>query len=323
MRTLANPQKVNNVKATKLSGVIPAIITPFYPDGGIDWPGLSSYTSWLKSIPGVTGLLVNGHAGEGTSLSVAERARVIETVKSAAGEDLPILASVGGDGSRVVAEEAEMAAASGADVILVFPAPNWLRFGYQAGAPRERYEAVAAAVGLPMILFQFPVETHAAFDLPTILDICELDGVVAIKDGGRSMIRWDTDVPIIRREHPELSILTCQDEFLLHTMWEADGALVGYGALVPELISELLEAAKAHDYDGAKATYDRMAPLTQVVYHRASHIESTAAMKVGLVQRGMIAHSTVRAPLMPLDVLAEQEIAHALADAGVELGALA
>jgi 4-hydroxy-tetrahydrodipicolinate synthase len=307
------------VNDTKMSGVIPAIVTPFTPDGGIDWAGLRSYTSWLKSVPGVSGLLVNGHAGEGTSLSVEERARVTQAVKSAPGPDLPIIASVGGDGSRVVAEEAEIAAASGADIVLVFPAPSWLRFGYQTGAPKERYEAVAAA-GLPMILFQFPVETHASYDLPTILDICNLDQVIAMKDGGRSMIRWDTDVPIIRREHPDLSLLTCQDEFLLHTMWEADGALVGYGALVPELIAELLQAATKHDYDAAKATYDKMAPLTRVVYHRASHIESTAAMKVGLVQRGLISDSTVRAPLMPLDPPAELEIAQALAAAGIAVG---
>lgn len=56
-------------------------------------------------------------------------------------------------------------------------------------------------------------------------------------------------MPIIRRDLPSLKILTRHDEYLLHMMWESDGALVGYGALMPELMVELLRDAKAHDYD--------------------------------------------------------------------------
>jgi 4-hydroxy-tetrahydrodipicolinate synthase len=299
-------------------GVLPATITPFTEGGDIDVESLESYTRWLKSVPGVTGLVVNGHAGEGTSLTQSERIEIIRRTKDIVGEELPVIAGVGGDGSRVVAEEAVAAAEAGADALLVFPAPSWLRFGYQQGAPHERYRTVHQASGLPTILFQFPIETHASYPLDIVLELCEIEGVVAIKEGGRNMIRWDTDVPVIRRHFPEMPILTCQDEFLLHTMWESDGALVGYAALIPELMVDLLAKAKAHDYDAAKAVYDRMAPLTKVVYHRASHIESTPAMKLGLVQRGLIKSATVRPPLMPLDDLAAQEIGAALKFAGVE-----
>lgn len=306
------------MKPDYLTGVLPAIVTPFTPDGAIDEASLDAYCRWLGSIPGITGLVVNGHAGEGTLLTAEERFEVLQLVKAAVGDAVKVVASITGDGSRVMAEEAAAAAKAGADATLVFPSQAWLRFGYQAGAPRERYEAVHAASDLPMILFQFPVETKAAYDLPTLLELCALDGVVAIKDGGRNMIRWDTDVPVIREKFPDIAILTCQDEFLLHTMWESDGALVGYAALIPELMVELLAKAKSHDYDAAKECYDRMAAITAAVYHRSSHIESTAAMKIGLVQRGIIAHDTVRPPLMPLETTAAGQIASALAAAGVE-----
>jgi 4-hydroxy-tetrahydrodipicolinate synthase len=302
----------------KFQGVLPATITPFTPEGELDRSGLQSYVDWMKSIPGVTGLVVNGHAGEGSSLTREERAEVIRLTKQVVGDGLPVIAGVGGDGSRVVAAEAADAAAAGADALLVFPASSWLRFGYQEGAPQERYRAVRAASGLPLILFNFPDETRATYKLDTILALLEIDGVVAIKDGTRNMIRWDTELPVIRQRFPGVPVLTCQDEFLLHTMWEADGALVGYGALVPELMVELLAAARRHDYDAAKAVYDRMAPLTKVVYHRASHIESTAAMKMGLVKRGLIPSDTVRPPLMPLDPMVAEEVAAALKAAGIE-----
>ena len=309
------------MKLDYLRGVLPAIVTPFTPDGAIDWESLDSYCRWLGSVPGVTGLVVNGHAGEGTLMTADERFKVLEAVRAAVGDTVKVIASVTGDGSRVVAEEAAAAAKAGADSLLVFPSQSWLRFGYQDGAPQERYQAAYDASNLPMILFQFPVETRASYDLDTILGLCALDGVVAIKDGGRNMIRWDTDVPRIRQAFPDVAILTCQDEFLLHTMWESDGALVGYAALIPELMVELLGKAKAHDYDAAKEVYDRMAPLTSAVYHRASHIESTAAMKLGLVARGVIADATVRPPLMPLGPDAGAQVTQALRQAGVEVSA--
>jgi 4-hydroxy-tetrahydrodipicolinate synthase len=45
---------------------------------------------------------------------------------------------------------------------------------------------------------------------------------------------------VVRRERPDLQILTCHDEYLLHTMFDVDGALVGYGCLAPEPLIEMI-----------------------------------------------------------------------------------
>jgi len=304
----------------RLDGVVPAAVTPFTASGELDRPGVTAYVSWLKSIPDITAIVVNAHAGEGTSLTLLERLEVIRLAKAAVGGNIPIVASISGEGTRVVVDEAEQSAGAGADALLVFPALSWLRFGYQVGAPKERFRSIHSATGLPTILFQFPVSTRASYDLPTILDICDLDGVAAIKDGGRDMIRWDTDVPILRKYHPEIALLTCQDEFLLHTMWEADGALIGFASLVPEQMIELYVSARSHDYAAAKARYDSLADLTKIVYHRKSHIESTSALKIGLELRGILPNSTVRPPLIPLPEGTSAEVATALRTAGVEVG---
>jgi hypothetical protein len=34
---------------------------------------------------------------------------------------------------------------------------------------------------------------------------------------GRNMRRWDTEIPVIRAQRPDLQILSCHDEYLLHT----------------------------------------------------------------------------------------------------------
>ena len=90
----------------------------------------------------------------------------------------------------------------------------------------------------------------ATYDLKTQLEIAALPGVVATKNGVRNMKRWYTEIPMLRREFPDLQILTCHDEWLLPTMFDVDGLLVGYGGLAPEPLVEYLAVAKAQDYDG-------------------------------------------------------------------------
>jgi 4-hydroxy-tetrahydrodipicolinate synthase len=302
-----------------LRGLTPAIVTPFDDQGEVDFDSLVSYVSWMKSIPNIVAIVLNSHAGEGSALTSDERAEIVRTVKSEF-PDLHVVAGVIGDGTRLAAGEAERAADAGADSLLIFPPPSAVRFGFQAGSVQDRYKAVWAAAHLPIVAFQVPSITKATFNLPLLLELCALDGVFAIKDGARDMIRWDVEVPIIREHFPDIQILTCQDEFLLHTMWESDGALVGFGALIPELLVDELKKAKAHDYDAAKAVHDRILPITKAVYHRASHIESTPAMKLGLIERGILRSAFVRSPLMPLEDGARERIRQAMIAAGVELG---
>ncbi len=306
------------MSAPNLRGLTPAIVTPFDDQGDVDLDSLVSYVSWLKSIPGVVAVVLNSHAGEGSALTSDERALIVRTVKSEF-PDLHVVAGIIGDGTRLAAGEAERAAAAGADSALIFPPPSANRFGFQDGSVQDRFKAVWSASSLPMIAFQFPNITKATFNLPLLLELCALDGVFALKDGGRDMIRWDVEVPVIRANFPELQILTCQDEFLLHTMWESDGALVGFGALIPELLVEELTLAKAHDYTGAKAVHDKILPITKAVYHRASHIESTPAMKLGLVDRGILRSANVRSPIMPLEDGARESIRQAMIAADIEL----
>ena len=141
-----------------------------------------------------------------------------------------------------------------------------------------------------------------------------------MKNGVRNMRRWDTEIPVIRRERPDLQILTCHDEYLLHTIFDVDGFLVGYGNIAPEPLIEMINAGKAQDYKKARALHDRLMPVTKAVYHRGSHMEGTVALKHALVARGILEHATVRSPLLPLGEGAAEEIHAAMRSA--ELGRL-
>ncbi len=102
-------------------------------------------------------------------------------------------------------EEAKRAVKAGAEAGLVYPSHGWLRFGYQKGASQDRYRAIYQESGLPLILFQYPDATKATYNLETQLDIAALPGVFAMKNGVRNMRRWDAEIPVVRRERPNLA----------------------------------------------------------------------------------------------------------------------
>ena len=295
-----------------LRGLSPAPVTAFTENGEVDHEANAELAKWLVSHQGVKSLVCLGHAGEGTFLTQTEQTDLIKTLVDAVGDEVPIIAGITGEGTSVAAQEAKRAADAGAIGALVYPSHGWLRFGYQQGAPQERYRAIHEESGLQSILFQYPDVTKATYNLETQLEIAAQPGVVATKNGVRNMKRWDTEIPVLRAENPDLQILTCHDEYLLHTMFDVDGALVGYGGLAPEPLIELIEAGKKGDYSTARKIHDRLLPLTKVVYHRGSHMEGTVALKLGLVERGILSHAKVRSPLLPLGEEARIEIADAL-----------
>lgn len=304
--------------ALDLRGLNPAPVTPFTTDGDIDFAAIQRLGSWLGSIDGVKSLVVLGHAGEGTFLTIDEQLDVIRAFVDSTEGRVPVIAGITGEGNKVAALEAERAKAAGASAGLVYPSHGWLRFGYQQGAPQSRYREIYETSGLPSILFQYPDNTKATYDLDTQLEIAGQEGVFATKNGVRNMRRWYTEVPALRAAYPELQILSCHDEYLLPTMFDVDGLLVGYGNIAPEALIELIEAGKAQDYPRAHAIHERLLPVTKNVYHRGSHMEGTVALKWGLVHRGILDHATVRTPLLPLPDGADAEIAAAFASAGLE-----
>lgn len=302
----------SELPALDLRGLTPAVVTPFTLDGAIDFPAIQRIGSWLGSIDGVKGLVVLGHAGEGTFLTQDEQTDVIRAYVKSTNGRVPVIAGITAEGTLVAALEAERAKAAGAAAGLLYPSHGWLRFGYQTGAPQDRYKTVFEKSGLPLILFQYPDITKATYNLQTMLDIAAQPGVFAMKNGVRNMRRWDTEIPVIRRERPDLQILTCHDEYLLHTAFDVDGFLVGYGTIAPEPLLDMIAAGKAKDYKKAREVHDLLLPLTKAVYHRGSHMEGTIALKHSLIARGILAHATVRSGLLPLEKGADQEIFDAM-----------
>lgn len=284
------------------NGVFAATLCPFKEDESIDEPGLRSYIRELAKVPGLSGLVPNGHTGEIMSLLPEERARVTKIVAEEAGKGQKVISGVSAEGSREAILHAKMAKEAGAHAILLMPPHHWLRFGRKSDTAVGFFQDVAEGVDIKIIVHQYPSWTKAGYTLAEMLEMVKIPNVVSIKMGTRDMARWGYDYREIKKAAPHISIISCHDEYLLATLLDGcDGALVGFAGFAPELIVSLTERALAGDLKGAYAAQEKTRPLAQIIY-RFGEPSSDAhqRMKTARWLMGKFPGPVVRKPLRPL-----------------------
>jgi 4-hydroxy-tetrahydrodipicolinate synthase len=240
------------------SGVYPATLCPFHDDESIDEEGLVSSIEDVASVPGIEGVVCNGHTGEIMSLDPAERAHVtklvaegVQRANAKTGRKVKVITGVSAEGSREATDHAIAAREAGAEAILLMPPHHWLRFGRSSATAVGFIEDVAAGGGVSIIVHQYPAWTKAGYTLAEMQEMVKLPEVVMVKMGTRDMARWRFDY----------------EELLLASLLEgADGALIGFAGFVPELMVELVHAALDGDLAGARKAGDIVAPLARIVY---------------------------------------------------------
>ena len=302
-----------------MRGIYPAIPVPFKSDWSLDEADFRRYLRWIVG-QGVQGLVTNGHTGEISSLTAHERKRVTAIAVEESAGRLPVYSGVSAEGTLEAIEHAQDAQAAGAQGILLMPPHNWLRFGMKPEAPVAFFRDVAAAIDIDIIVHLYPAWTKTFYPLEMRSAMADIPNVVAIKDGTREMARYQKDVRALRDSHPDVAILTCHDEYLLPTMvFGIQGALVGFGSLVPELITGLWKAVEANDLVAARGFEDRLLPLKLAVYGMGEPSgDAHARLKEALVQRGKIGHARMRPPVPVLSDAERRAIGEALDAAGIE-----
>ncbi len=155
-----------------------AMITPFNKDGAIDWAGVEKLAAHLIST-GHDFIVVNGTTGEAPTTSDEEKIEIIKVVKKAMGGKGKVVAGAGNNETSHSIEQAKMAAAAGADGLLVVT--PYYNKPPQAGIAAH-FKAVADATDLPVMLYDIPGRTGMAIDPDTIVKLSEHPNIVALKD---------------------------------------------------------------------------------------------------------------------------------------------
>ena len=134
-------------------GVLPALITSFTDDGrALDTGALAANVERLIGA-GVGGLVPGGSTGEFTTLTHAERRRLVEVTVEAAGGRVPVVAGTGALSTRETVELSVHAEQAGAAAVMVVPpfydALSWPEL-------LAHYTAVADAIEIPIMYYNLP-----------------------------------------------------------------------------------------------------------------------------------------------------------------------
>jgi 4-hydroxy-tetrahydrodipicolinate synthase len=294
----------------KLRGVVVATVLPFTKDGAIDWAGYARVLDYCACPTGITAVFVNGHAGEGATLSATERTEIIARTRAHIGSKTLLAGVIAYSTAEAIAQARE-AQAAGADCAVLFPLPG-LGAGATATprAPLAFVKAVTESIAIPVSIFQYPLASGLGFTTETLVEIARVPKVIAIKEGSDTMLAYEDNWRKIKAVRPELVILPSNFHwFLAQLAVGGDGILSGLASLTPHWLIDLWRAADARDLGAMRTASDRLYPIVRTIYGAPPLIDMHTRIKVGLKKLGLIANATPRPPLMPVlpDIVAQVE----------------
>jgi 4-hydroxy-tetrahydrodipicolinate synthase len=152
------------VPGPPFTGVGVALATLFDEDGEVDVAATAKHAARLVDL-GVQGVVVAGSTGEAAALSPEERVLLLEGVRSAVPDGVPVLAGTGAPSARQAAALTLSAREHGADALLVLSPPG-------VSDPRPYYDVVARAAGdLPVLAYHYPNASPPGIPLEVLPDL--------------------------------------------------------------------------------------------------------------------------------------------------------
>jgi len=291
-------------------GVLPALITPFSEDGSdVDAGALAAIVDRLVDA-GVGGLVPGGSTGEFTTLTNAERRRVVEVAVEAAAGRVPVVAGTGALSTRETVELSLHAERAGATAVMVVPP------FYEALSWREllaHYTAVSQAISLPIMYYNLPSASGVTLDAEQLGELQRAARVTSLKDTGGDAVAA-TELIQAGAESPTL--LNGWDTLTFAALAAGVPAVVwGTASILPEQCVQLHRLLIDDiDLPAARELWTRLWPLC----HFLESQSYSAAVKTACAFMGD-ATGPVRAPLLPLGDDARAELARLVERAGATL----
>lgn len=301
----------------RFSGIIPANLIPFNRDYSVNERDYRKHLKWLADA-GVSGIVLNGHAAEVSSLSRDERRRALAVGVDEVGSRVPLIAGIFTDSTLEARELAKDAQAEGASGLLVFP-PSLFIWGVKQHPEmaRRHMEMIADAVDLPLIAFEYPVNQGWGYDTETLVKVVSIPQVVAVKEWSNDIVSFERNLRAIRATGRPVAILSSFTMSLFASFaLGADGAISGMGSVVADLQVELFNLVKKGELEKAQALNDRLSPLVRVFYSDP-FLDMHNRMKEALAILGRIEDAVVRPPLYPIGEEEKGRIRRAIEQVGL------
>ena len=287
-----------------LSGVYPALTTPFAADGSVSLIDLK-YNIERYNSTGLAGYVVIGSTGESVLLSRGETESILATVKEAAGQGKRLIAGTGAESTAATIERTKRAAELGYHFALV-KTPYYYKPAYKPDVLIAHYRRVADASAIPVLLYSVPIFTGVTLEAPEVAALSEHPNIVGIKDSSGHVLRVGEMVAMAQ---PDFQVLTGSAPTLLAGITVgAKGAILALASALPEKCVELFELSRAGHFEKARELQNVLLRVSKVI--ASEH--AIAGLKFAMDQRGYRG-GIPRLPLVPINAAYKQLILESLA----------
>jgi 4-hydroxy-tetrahydrodipicolinate synthase len=238
--------------ADVLGEVLTAIVTPFGPDGSVNYDKLRELAAYLVE-HGSDGIVAAGTTGESPTLTDDERLEVIRTVIDAVGDRATVVAGTGTYSTAHSIHLTEQAHELGADAFLVVT-PYYNK--PPARGIVAHFEAVAAATDRPIVVYNIPARVVVNIEPETMCDLAEIPNVSAVKQA-------NADLDQARRILAETDLdLYAGDDEILYSFLELGGigGVCVHTHVVGPQVKEMIRRFREGDADGAQRIDEELAP---------------------------------------------------------------
>jgi 4-hydroxy-tetrahydrodipicolinate synthase len=235
--------------------LLTAMVTPFTDTDEVDYAQAQRLARALLD-SGSDGVIVSGTTGEAPTLTHEEKLSLFRAVKEAVGSDGAVVAGTSTYNTRESVETSREAEAIGVDgLLLTVPYYNKPT---QEGIYRH-FEAIAAAVDIPCILYNIPGRTSVNMLPETIIRASAIPNIVGVKEASGIL---ENMARIVEEAGPDFRVWSGDDGVTLPLL-----AVGGYGVIctcsniIGRQMRGLIDAFVAGRTAEAAAAHRRLLPV--------------------------------------------------------------
>lgn len=273
----------------KLSGVGAAMITPFTPNGQVDYDALARMIDYVID-GGVDYIVALGTTAETPTLYLHERAIIAMFITNRIARRVPLVIGVGGNSTSEVLDQLHEFDLRGADAILsVTPYYNKPS---QEGL-YQHFRTVSEHSPLPIILYNIPGRSGVNMTDATTLRIArDFDNVIGIKEASGDIGQMQR---ILDGRLSDFLVLSGDDGIAIELMRRGgDGVISVAVDAFPRRFMQSLGYAKAGDFDAAECAFAPLAEAVKALFAEGNPVGVKCALSV----MGIIG-DRMRLPLVP------------------------
>ena len=293
---------MTHAASSRFEGTFTALVTPFKADESVDWDAFERLVEGQLA-GGVSGLVPCGTTGESPALEKEEQLEVFRrTAKLAKGKAL-VIAGTGTNATRSTIAGVQAAARAGvAAVMIVVPYYNRPT---QEGL-RKHFVEAAAAVDVPVVVYNVPGRTGIDLSVETLARFCEkAPNVVAVKEATGNVLRAQE---IVRTLGSRVSVLSGDDALTLPMIAIGGRGVISVTSnIYPAQVAKTTRLALEGRLEEARKEHLALCAVHDVMFVEAN----PGPVKAALAHQGLMTE-TVRGPLAPISEASRAKVIAAL-----------